>query len=97
MCVNEVQQNIAVTKSHRLKIFFAQTRYERIQNDSEVHVSHEAIYEFYYEPFYVAHDIVPDFDERFLGYGYTRNTQVWIWSFFCKEFLLYFGNPANLN
>jgi len=29
-----------------------------------------------YEPFYVARVGAPDFDERFIGYGWTRNTQV---------------------
>lgn len=33
-------------------------------------------FEFLYEPFYVATDAVPPHDERFLGYGFTRNTQV---------------------
>jgi N-acetyllactosaminide beta-1,3-N-acetylglucosaminyltransferase len=48
--------------------------------DSEgdtVRVSHNVTnFEFLYEPFYVAPDTVPPHDERFLGYGYTRNTQV---------------------
>jgi len=29
-----------------------------------------------YEPFYVARVGTPDFDERFIGYGWSRNTQV---------------------
>lgn len=33
-------------------------------------------FELYYEPFYVSKDDVPPHDERFVGYGYTRNTQV---------------------
>ena len=33
-------------------------------------------FEFLYEPFYVALDTAPPHDERFIGYGYTRNTQV---------------------
>ncbi|KAH9373584.1 hypothetical protein HPB48_014819 [Haemaphysalis longicornis] len=33
-------------------------------------------YEFFYEPFYVAGKEVPRYDERFVGYGFTRNTQV---------------------
>lgn len=45
----------------------------------KVYVSHDVTnFEFLYEPFYVAKDIVPAHDERFMGYGYTRNTQVWI-------------------
>lgn len=43
----------------------------------KVYVSHDVTnFEFLYEPFYVAKDIVPPHDERFMGYGYTRNTQV---------------------
>lgn len=34
-------------------------------------------FEFLYEPFYVATDTVPPHDERFIGYGFTRNTQVY--------------------
>jgi len=29
-----------------------------------------------YEPFHVARAGAPDYDERFIGYGHTRNTQV---------------------
>ncbi len=29
-----------------------------------------------YEPFYVSADNIPPFDERFLGYGFTRRSQV---------------------
>lgn len=57
-------------------LFLNQFRWERdTQND--VHVSHPVTnFEFLYEPFYVASDLVPVHDERFLGYGFTRNTQV---------------------
>lgn len=42
-----------------------------------MHISHPVTnFEFLYEPFYVAPDTVPPHDERFVGYGYTRNTQV---------------------
>ena len=33
-------------------------------------------FEFFYEPFYVSLDSAPAYDERFEGYGFTRNTQV---------------------
>ena len=33
-------------------------------------------FEFFYEPFYVSLDSAPLYDERFEGYGFTRNTQV---------------------
>ncbi|XP_049865061.1 beta-1,4-glucuronyltransferase 1-like isoform X2 [Pectinophora gossypiella] len=43
---------------------------------AETHVSHNVTnFELLYEPFYVAADTVPAHDERFLGYGFTRNTQ----------------------
>lgn len=47
------------------------------QNDTTI--SHNVTnFEFLYEPFYVSTDTVPPHDERFLGYGFTRNTQVTI-------------------
>ena len=55
---------------------FKNSRYERNQDDSVLHVSHEAKYEVFYEPFYVSLDTTPPHDERFLGYGFTRNSQV---------------------
>ena len=33
-------------------------------------------YIFKYEPLYVARANTPQFDERFIGFGMTRNTQV---------------------
>lgn len=43
----------------------------------DTHISHNVTnFELLYEPFYVAPDTVPAHDERFLGYGFTRNTQV---------------------
>ena len=49
----------------------------RPQDDSVIHVSHNVTdFEFFYEPFYVSLDSCPKYDERFLGYGFTRNTQV---------------------
>lgn len=59
------------------------TNFSRWQENAEsegdtVRVSHDVTnFEFLYEPFYVAPDTVPPHDERFLGYGYTRNTQVY--------------------
>ncbi|XP_031638195.1 beta-1,4-glucuronyltransferase 1 [Contarinia nasturtii] len=44
----------------------------------ETIISHNVTnFEFLYEPFYVSTDAVPPHDERFLGYGFTRNTQVY--------------------
>ncbi|XP_066592194.1 beta-1,4-glucuronyltransferase 1 [Prorops nasuta] len=51
--------------------------YENVRT-GRVYVSHDVTnFEFLYEPFYVAKDVVPPHDERFMGYGYTRNTQVY--------------------
>jgi len=51
--------------------------------DDTVRISHNVTnFEFLYEPFYVAPDTVPPHDERFLGYGYTRNTQVSGYTFY---------------
>ncbi|EDW53932.1 GM18308 [Drosophila sechellia] len=47
-------------------------------NDTEVSVSHIVTnFEFLYEPFYISVDNAPAHDERFLGYGFTRNSQVY--------------------
>ncbi|KAL3276639.1 hypothetical protein HHI36_012011 [Cryptolaemus montrouzieri] len=55
------------------------SRWQETRKDGpEAHVSHPVTnFEFLYEPFYVAKDTVPPHDERFVGYGYTRNTQVY--------------------
>lgn len=34
-------------------------------------------YIFKYEPLYISNSEVPEFDERFIGFGMTRNTQVY--------------------
>ncbi|KAI9577786.1 hypothetical protein GQX74_010973 [Glossina fuscipes] len=47
-------------------------------DQQQIAISHKVTnYEFLYEPFYVAIDTVPPHDERFLGYGFTRNSQVY--------------------
>lgn len=54
------------------------SRWEQDSNYNGVHISHGVTnFEFLYEPFYVAPDTVPPHDERFIGYGFTRNTQVY--------------------
>lgn len=46
--------------------------------DEKVRISHPVTnFEFLYEPFYISTDNVPPHDERFIGYGYTRNSQVY--------------------
>ncbi|KAK3932399.1 Beta-1,4-glucuronyltransferase 1 [Frankliniella fusca] len=57
------------------------TNFSRWQSEGDadgapVHVAYNVTnFEFLYEPFYVARDTIPAHDERFMGYGYTRNTQ----------------------
>lgn len=56
------------------------SRWEKNTGDvkAAVHVNHNVTRcTNWYEPFYVAHDTVPDYDDRFVGYGFTRNTQVY--------------------
>uniref|UniRef100_A0A1B0G7E5 Beta-1,4-glucuronyltransferase 1 n=1 Tax=Glossina morsitans morsitans TaxID=37546 RepID=A0A1B0G7E5_GLOMM len=56
-----------------LNEFLETARYQQ-----QIAISHKVTnYEFLYEPFYVAIDTVPPHDERFLGYGFTRNSQVY--------------------
>ncbi|CAG0916936.1 unnamed protein product [Notodromas monacha] len=51
--------------------------WERDLTTASVGISHEVVDPpFFYEPFYVSKDIVPVHDERYIGYGFTRNTQV---------------------
>ncbi|KAM0724864.1 Beta-1,4-glucuronyltransferase 1 [Formica fusca] len=53
-------------------------KYHENVRTGKIYVSHDVTnFEFLYEPFYVAKDIAPSHDERFMGYGYTRNTQVY--------------------
>ncbi|XP_018326024.1 beta-1,4-glucuronyltransferase 1 [Agrilus planipennis] len=54
------------------------SRWEQDTTEGTVRVSHPVTnFEMFYEPFYVAKDSVPPHDERFIGYGFTRNTQVY--------------------
>lgn len=48
-------------------------------NDGKVKISHKILEKRIkmYEPFYVSSDDIPPYDERFLGYGFTRNSQVY--------------------
>lgn len=56
---------------------FSRWQAERDGDTDPVHVAYNVTnFEFLYEPFYVARDTMPVHDERFMGYGYTRNTQV---------------------
>ncbi|KAG8234611.1 hypothetical protein J437_LFUL015024 [Ladona fulva] len=48
----------------------------RLPND-DIHVAYVVNYSFWYEPVFVAKRGFPPFDERFLGFGMTRNTQAY--------------------
>ncbi|KAJ9601078.1 hypothetical protein L9F63_000813, partial [Diploptera punctata] len=52
---------------------------ENVDDENKtVHISHTvAKYKEWYEPFFIVLDTAPPYDERFIGYGYTRNTQVY--------------------
>ncbi|GFR02476.1 beta-1,4-glucuronyltransferase 1 [Trichonephila clavata] len=51
--------------------------WEKIPNSRQLEAAYKiSNYEFFYEPFYVGRANVPLYDERFIGYGFTRNTQV---------------------
>lgn len=46
-------------------------------DDTVISISHTVTnFEFLYEPFYITVDNAPIHDERFIGYGFTRNSQV---------------------
>ncbi|EDW01945.1 GH20168 [Drosophila grimshawi] len=48
------------------------------RSETAVRISHTVTnFEFLYEPFYIAIDSAPAHDERFTGYGFTRNSQVY--------------------
>lgn len=61
---------------------------------NETHVSYNVTnFEFLYEPFYVSKDAdTPEHDERFIGYGFTRNTQVY--EMFVAGFSFYVLSPV---
>jgi len=63
----------------RTRLFAFGYRWEKNTEDvtDEVHVNHNVTKcTLGYEPFYVSRVGTPDYDERFIGYGSTRNTQV---------------------
>ena len=71
-----LQYCYAILKNNQINYSF-HFRYEKKQEESSLHVSHTVRnFEFFYEPFYISLDTAPPFDERFIGYGFTRNTQV---------------------
>ena len=60
----------------RRKIFIYFTRWEALPSKNETEVAFDVTkYLFKYEPIYVARAETPIFDERFIGFGMTRNTQ----------------------
>ena len=52
-------------------------RWEKTPETDEVEVAYEvAKYKLLYEPIYVSRGDTPVFDERFIGFGFTRSSQV---------------------
>ena len=52
-------------------------KWEKVPETAELEVAYKVEkYIFRYEPLYVSRGDTPDFDERFIGFGMTRNTQV---------------------
>ena len=52
-------------------------KWEKIPETEEIDVAYKVEkYIFKYEPLYIAKGDTPAFDERFIGFGMTRNTQV---------------------
>ena len=55
-------------------------RWEKMPETEELEVAYKVEkYIFKYEPLYVSRGDTPPFDERFIGFGMTRNTQVIGW------------------
>ncbi|XP_076043297.1 beta-1,4-glucuronyltransferase 1 isoform X2 [Oratosquilla oratoria] len=71
-------QKVFVHNQHATNFSRWEAREKEFPLEQEVTISHPVTnFEFFYEPFYVARDDVPQHDERFVGYGFTRNTQVY--------------------
>ena len=59
------------------QVLTACSRWESLPDKEETEIGFEVEnYIFKYEPLYVARAETPIFDERFIGFGMTRNTQV---------------------
>jgi hypothetical protein len=60
------------------KIYFWSRWISTNLDEEEIKVSHDPDKKSLsnYEPFYVSPNTIPDFQERFIGYGWTRNSQV---------------------
>lgn len=71
-------QKVFVHNQHATNFSRWEAREQLHPKEGGVTISHQVTnFEFFYEPFYVARDDTPTHDERFLGYGFTRNTQVY--------------------
>ena len=59
--------------------------WERVPEAKHIDIAYKVKkYIFKYEPLYIARADTPEFDERFVGFGLTRNTQVRLWAY--KEY-----------
>ncbi|KAK8397403.1 hypothetical protein O3P69_004850 [Scylla paramamosain] len=71
-------QKVFLHNQHATNFSRWEAREKEHPGERQVSISHPVTnFEFFYEPFYVARDDTPPHDERFLGYGFTRNTQVY--------------------
>jgi len=50
--------------------------WEKLPLKDEIQISAKINYTWWYEPVYIVKQGAPNFDERYIGYGMTRNTQV---------------------
>jgi len=51
-------------------------KWEELPSSGTVKIAYKVEYKPWYEPIYIAKQGSPKFDERYVGYGMTRNTQV---------------------
>ncbi|KAJ9601079.1 hypothetical protein L9F63_000814, partial [Diploptera punctata] len=83
MLVNYTKHGLARPFHDKIyKLAQASTDYKRWEENDDhendfIYVSHTAKYKDTYEPFFVVLDTAPLYDERFIGYGCTRNTQAY--------------------
>merc|ERR1711970_1394695 len=86
----EISSNSIHQKSSNLK------KWEKIPETEELDIAYKVEkYIFKYEPLYIARGDTPPFDERFIGFGMTRNTQVY--EMYVAGYTFYLLNNAFTN
>lgn len=84
--LNFLHRKIALSLAYKQDLFLCRWS-ETFLNEEPVHISHLVNYNItsssvfhgqysFYEPFYISPNTIPFYDERFVGYGFTRNSQV---------------------